>query len=468
MRTVHLSSVLLLFLLLGAGTAAASGKKPKPNEPTNKSAESSATQAESKDHLAVIRKPSVEVHSGPDFATPTVATVKRDATVTVTGQQDLWFHITLQDGKSGFVRVNEIRLAYANKESGGGMRALFTGKASSGRVSETAGVRGLDESELKAAAYDAAQLAKLESYRVSPQAAAKAAGSKGWNSTQVAYTTEFQPKKSDGQTKATQSEKRGMFGAARGLLPGLGGKVGGGLLGAAEKVIPKSEQEITEEELALGPQIAGTILGAAPLWKDDAAQRRVNLIGRWEASQTSRPDLPWAFGIIDTSEVNAFAAPGGYILITRGLYHLLSDDAEVAAVLGHEISHVVQRDHYAVIHKQAMLGAGKDLAMSQVRGGGNLAANMAKEYLAKHGALVMMTGLDRSAEYRSDEASAIYLARAGFNPLALYGVLQKMTALGASSAQLAQLYKTHPALDDRMDRIDRNGYKGIEQYTSRK
>lgn len=61
----------------------------------------------------------------------------------------------------------------------------------------------------------------------------------------------------------------------------------------------------------------------------------------------------------------------------------------------------------------------------------------------------------------------IYLARAGINPLALYAVLQKMTALGNKSASLAQLYKTHPALDARMDRIDRRGYGALEPYTTR-
>src|SRR3546814_4112810 len=96
----------------------------------------------------------------------------------------------------------------------------------------------------------------------------------------------------------------------------------------------------------------------APLWPDAQAQRRVNLIGRWMASQTTRPDLPWTFGVIDSPEINAFAAPGGYVMVTRGMYELLANDAEVAAVLGHEISHVVQRDHYNVIHKQQVTRSG--------------------------------------------------------------------------------------------------------------
>ena len=447
MRIAKLPSLLVFVLLLGAASHASAADGPKS---------------------AVVRKPAVDVHGSADFASPTLATLKKDAAVTVIGQQGLWFRVALPQGKTGFVRVNDVRLAYATKETGGTARVLFTGKAGKGRVSETAGVRGLDESELKAATFDAAQLAKLESYRVSADAAAQAARSKGWSATQVAYATEFTPKLDEARAQSTQGEKRGMFGAARGLLSALGSNMGGGMLGAASKIIPKSEQEITDEERALGPEIAGRILGAAPLWKDAAAQQRVNLIGRWQASQTTRAGLPWVFGIIDTSEVNAFAAPGGYILLTRGLYQMLSDDAEVAAVLGHEISHVVQRDHYEVIRKQEMQGAGTALAMSQVGGNGNMATSMAKGYVAKHGAMVMMTSLDRGAEYRSDEASAIYLARAGFNPLALYAVLQKMTALGASSAQLAQLYKTHPPLDERMDRIDRAGYKGLEGYISRR
>ncbi len=467
MRTLQLSSALFVMLLL-AGNATAGGKNPKPAVKPTKPVATTTKPAEPIAQPAVVRKPTIDLRGAADMASASIATLKRDTALTVTGQQGLWLRVTTADGKSGFVRVNDVRMAYASKETGGNMKALFAGKAGKGRVSETAGVRGLDESDLKAAVFNPAQLAKLQSYRVTPNAAAQAASSKGWSATKVGYATEFKPKPSDGKAQSTQGEKRGRLGAARGLLSSALGGIGGTVLGAADKALPKSEQEITEEELALGPEIAGRILGAASLWKDDAAQRRVNLIGRWEASQTSRPDLPWTFGIIDTPEVNAFAAPGGYILVTRGLYQLLGDDAEVAAVLGHEICHVVQRDHYEVIHKQAMLGAGKDIAMSQVGGGGNFAASMAKDYVAQHGATVMMTGLDRGAEYRSDEASAYYLARAGFNPLALYAVLQKMTALGAQSAQLAQLFKTHPALDDRMDRIDRNAYKGLEQYTSRK
>ena len=419
----------------------------------------------------VIHKPSVDVHSGPDFSTPTVATLRRDTPVSVSGQQGLWFRVQLPSGKPGFVRVNDVRMAYAGKDNqASNLHALFAGKAGKGRVTETAGVRGLDESDLKSAAFDAAQLARLESYRLSPDAAASQAHAQGLADTRIAYATEAKP--TTGNAKgASQAQKRGGLSLMRGLLSSVGvntGAVGDSAMNVADAAAGKSEEEQSAEELALGPEIAGRILGAAKLVPDDAAQRRVNRIGRWVASHSSRPGLPWTFGVIDTPEVNAFAAPGGYILITRGMYELLANDDEVAGVLGHEISHVVQRDHYNVIRKQEIASASEEAVAGQVNVGGGLAGSMAKDYVRKHGAAVMLTSLDRGAEYRSDEAAEIYLARSGYNPLGLYSVLQKMTALGTQSASLAQLYKTHPPLDERLDRIDRRGFAGLEQYTQRR
>jgi len=417
---------------------------------------------------AVVHKPSVSVHSAPDISAPTVATLDNNAPVRISAQQGLWFKITLPAGAPGFLRINEVRMADTGKQSSRSVRAQFSGMAGTGRTTETAGVRGLNESDLKSAAFDAAQLAKLESYRLTPEAAADDARASGWVETTVAYGAEAKAASPTASKGATQAQKRTGISIARGFLGSLGGgAIGGSAADVADAAVGKSEQEQSAEELALGPEIAGCILGAAKLWQDEEAQRRVNRIGRWMASRTSRPSLPWTFGVIDTPEVNAFAAPGGYILMTRGMYELLADDAEVAAVLGHEISHVVQRDHYNVIHKQQMSSAATDLIAGQVNVGGGAAGLMAKEYVRRFGASVMLASLDQGAEYRSDEASEFYLARSGFNPMALYVVLQKMTAFGPASASLAQLYRTHPPLDDRLDRIDRRAYAGMDQYLLR-
>jgi hypothetical protein len=418
---------------------------------------------------AVASRPSVAVHSAPSFTSSQLATLGRNAPISVAGQEGLWFRVELPTGQSGYVRVNDVRMVYAGREdASANVRALFTGKAGKGRVTETAGVRGLDESDLTSAGMDAAQLARLESFRLTPQAAAAQARQSGLGDSTVAYAGEARSAASSPQRQASQAQKRSGFSLARSLLSQIGvGSVADSALGVASTAAGKSDAEQTAEELALGPEIAGRILGAAPLVRDDAAQRRVNRIGRWMASHTSRPDLPWTFGVIDTPEVNAFAAPGGYVLLTRGMYDLLANDGEVAGVLGHEISHVVQRDHYNVIHKQEVTSATEDALAGQVSVGGGIAGSMAKEYVRRHGAAVMLTSLDRGAEYRSDEAAEIYLARSGYNPLGLYAVLQKMTAMGSASAGLAQLYKTHPPLGDRLDRIDQRGFAGLQPYTQR-
>jgi predicted Zn-dependent protease len=315
---------------------------------------------------------------------------------------------------------------------------------------------------------DQAQLNALVAQRVDAATAATYAAGQGWQATVVAYAAEAKaatkPQKSQSEPSASRAELAKSVG---GLLGSLGVDVGT-KLDTAARVAPKSGNELAAEEIALGPEIAGRILGARPLWDDANAQQRVNVIGRWVASQTSRPGLPWTFGVIDTPEANAFAAPGGFILVTRGLYELLSSDSEVAAVLAHEISHIVQRDHYNVIRKQELATIGKEQASQNVTiGNDSVAGSHARRYVEQNGATIMLTSLDREAEYRSDEAAEIYLARAGMNPLALYAVLQKLTALGSESASLAQLYKTHPPLAGRLDRIDQRGFGTLEPYTMR-
>jgi beta-barrel assembly-enhancing protease len=293
-----------------------------------------ATSAAAAELPAIVHKPTADVYARPAFDAAKLATLPRDTAVMISAQQGLWYELQVSPGKPGYLRVNDVRLAYAGVEDGAAnMRVLMGGKAGKGRVTETAGVRGIDESDLKAAAFNKAQLDSMIANRVDGPTAAAYAAEHGWQATSVAYADEAKRGKSSGQSAADASASKAKATKAVGSLLGSLGVNVGSKLDDAAKVVPKSEDELAAEELALGPEITGRILGARPLWNDPAAQRRVNLVGRWVASQTSRPDLPWTFGVIDTPEVNAFAAPGGYILITRGLYELLATDSELAAAL---------------------------------------------------------------------------------------------------------------------------------------
>jgi predicted Zn-dependent protease len=201
-----------------------------------------------------------------------------------------------------------------------------------------------------------------------------------------------------------------------------------------------------KEEIAIGREVAGRMLGAAPLVADPELQSYINRVGRWVASQTERPDLPWHFGVIDSPSINAFAAPGGYILITRGLYEILDSEAQLAGVLGHEIGHVVQRHHITVMQKSAAISAGARIA--QRDGRSQLVNN-----LIGTGAEVMARGLDKGAEFEADQIGIILAARAGYSPYGLIEVLHKLSARAGDDASLALLFKTHPHPGERLSQL---------------
>lgn len=205
----------------------------------------------------------------------------------------------------------------------------------------------------------------------------------------------------------------------------------------------------TAEEVELGREITGNLLGAAPLVNDAALQQYVNRVGRWVASQSERADLNWHFGVIEDGSINAFAAPGGYILVTKGLYQQLENEAQLAGVLAHEIGHVVKKHHLKVIQKQQLLNAGANLLNDKVGKGRQGIAQV-----IGNGAEIMARGLDKSAEYEADRDGIALATRAGYDPYGLPEVLQMLSAINPSADSLALLYKTHPQPDERLVKLD--------------
>ena len=199
------------------------------------------------------------------------------------------------------------------------------------------------------------------------------------------------------------------------------------------------------EEIALGRNITGSLLGAAPLIKDDALQQYVNKVGRWVASQSERADLPWKFGVIESSDLNAFAAPGGYVIITKGLYQKMTNEAQLAGVLGHEIAHVVKKHQLKVLQKQQLLnyGAGK---LKDLFGKND---KLAKKAISS-GAEVSARGLDKEAEFEADRMGMVLASRAGYDAYGLAEIIQTMAQTNKGDSSVALLFKTHPAPDERL------------------
>ena len=203
----------------------------------------------------------------------------------------------------------------------------------------------------------------------------------------------------------------------------------------------------TEDEVRIGKQVAGNLLGAAPLVKDETLQQYVNSVGRWIALQSSRPDLPWKFGVIESENINAFAAPGGYVFVTKGLYKRLNNEAELAGVLAHEIAHVSKKHHLDLLKKSALIGMLAQSVSKEVKGDAGV------QNLIGNGAEMLARGLDKEAEFEADRIGVVYAAKAGYDAWGLPTVLQDMATLNAKDNRLALLYKTHPTAADRLARL---------------
>jgi predicted Zn-dependent protease len=218
------------------------------------------------------------------------------------------------------------------------------------------------------------------------------------------------------------------------------------------KNVGKATREIDEtEEVAIGRDVAARLLGAAPLASDVRMQRYVNHVGRWLASQTERPDLPWQFGVLEAPQLNAFAVPGGTVFVTRGLLEKMTSEAELAGVLAHEIVHVLKKHHLKAIQKGALASLGGDavaMALKNTR-------SDARDKLVSFGTEMYTRGLDKGDELEADRLGVVIAARAGYDAYGLPTVLQTLQAMNAQDSGLALMFKTHPAPGERLDALDR-------------
>lgn len=207
-----------------------------------------------------------------------------------------------------------------------------------------------------------------------------------------------------------------------------------------------TEERSPEQERQLGHEMAAQLLGAKPLYKNDLAQKYVNQIGYWIAMQTESPQLAWRFGIIDTPNLNAFAAPGGYIFITRGLLLNIKSESELAGILAHEIGHVIKKHHVQAMKKQGLAKMLKGAAEAKT----DIGKNPAISNLAKN---LYTSGLDKADEYEADQVGVVLAARAGYSAYGLPSVLQ-MYATSSNDAALELLFATHPSPEDRLNKLD--------------
>lgn len=219
-------------------------------------------------------------------------------------------------------------------------------------------------------------------------------------------------------------------------------------LSAIAKGVSKLKDVSEPEEIQIGGGMAETLLGASPLLDDPELQKYVNDVGMWVAQQSERPGLPWRFGVNSSDHINAFAAPGGYIIVTKGMMRQLRNEAELAGVLAHEVSHVTRKHHLNALKKSGFA----DLLGEAVAASSDKHSDMVRQ-LAGPTKDLYARGLDKSDEYEADRNGVVLAARAGYDPYGLPAVLTTLATADPKDNFLSLLYKTHPLPQARLDKL---------------
>ena len=214
-----------------------------------------------------------------------------------------------------------------------------------------------------------------------------------------------------------------------------------------------------QDELALGRQASQEAAKQYPRYTDEKLQAYVQQVGERVARVGDRPTLQYRFTVVDSPDINAFALPGGYIYIHRGLMAYLNSEAELAAVLGHEIGHVTARHS---VRQQSQASAWNVLGAAVAIGTGVSAAGDLTNVLGT----AVVRGYGRDMELQADGLGAKYLARAGYDPKAMIQVVRVLKNQEDYARQVAQakgeavqpvgyhgLFDTHPDNDRRLQEV---------------
>jgi beta-barrel assembly-enhancing protease len=218
----------------------------------------------------------------------------------------------------------------------------------------------------------------------------------------------------------------------------------GGVVKRAEQL---QELRVTDaEEQQIGAAVSEKVRERYGVVQDAKIHRYVTLVGTAVAHAAGKADVPWTFIVLDTDAVNAFAAPGGFVHITRGALALIEDEAELAGVLGHEVVHVTERHTIRAIQKNKSLQMGADEKLS-----GNAALlNQVVENVYLD---IIEKGFGRTEENESDEKGVLAANKVGYAPQGLQRFLTRLQERNKDSKEKRGLFASHPDMKERLDRL---------------
>lgn len=222
--------------------------------------------------------------------------------------------------------------------------------------------------------------------------------------------------------------------------------------------VAKTFEDITpEQEYYIGRSVAATLLGQYKPYDDGVLTHYVNVLGQTLSRASGKPETfgGYHFLVLDTDEVNAFAAPGGLILVSRGLLKCCKTEDELASVLAHEVGHVQNEDGLRAISKSRLTSALTILATESAKGlGGEQLAEVTKAFEGSINDVtqtLVVNGYSRRQEYQADAAAVQIMESVGYDPNALIAMLSEMKKqIHGDSPGFA---KTHPSPDDRIEAV---------------
>ncbi|MEJ2306475.1 MAG: M48 family metallopeptidase [candidate division WOR-3 bacterium] len=204
----------------------------------------------------------------------------------------------------------------------------------------------------------------------------------------------------------------------------------------------------TAEEVEIGRQVAAEVESQERLLKDKNVQTYVNNVGQKIARVSDRNDIEYTFKVIDKKEINAFACPGGFIYIYTGLLETLDNEAQLAAVLAHEVSHLVAR--HSIKKLQNIYGYS---ILAQIALGDK--AEGAAGDIVNVAASLILQGYSRDNEFEADRYGILYAKNAGYNPKGMIEVFEKFKKMqGTRPPSILVLLSSHPPAEDRIERAE--------------
>jgi predicted Zn-dependent protease len=248
-----------------------------------------------------------------------------------------------------------------------------------------------------------------------------------------------------------QSPRRRSFAAALGAPPALAALAA--LAACATNPATGGRQLILiseSREIEMGREYDRDIAGSIGLYADSSLQRYMQQFGARLAATSERPNLPWSFRVADDPVVNAFAIPGGFIYVTRGILAHLNSEAELAGVVGHEIGHVTARHSVSQMSKQQLAQVGLAIGTIASSGFGRYAD------LASAGLGILFLKYSRDAERQADDLGLRYMRRANYDPRempAVFAMLDRVSA-AQGGGRVPEWLATHPNPENRRGRIE--------------